>query len=140
MCQTKRWNEDKGKWFLNSMNQMWTGQRLTSKQLRAIPVLKAKSLKLQFFWLKKHSFLSRISTNYLFWLDLPQKTHKTKSSICDKTLWKISIFVSFLQLHFYGVKKNSVLSRILTNHLYLASFAEKTHKIKISIFLTKTMD
>ena len=139
MCQTKRWNEDKGNWFLNSMNQMWTGQRLTSKQLRAIPVLKAKSLKLQFFWLKKHSFLSRISTNYLFWPDLPQKTQNKKFYFWQNLLENFN-FCVFFTISLLWCKKNSVLSRILTNHLYLASFAEKTHKIKISIFLTKTMD
>ena len=80
--------------------------------------------KTSFFLSTKHSLLSRISKNALFWIDLPKKHRWQKVPFFDKNhgLTPLENF-EFLD---FSIKKRS----------FLDWFAPKTQMIKSSFFLT----
>ena len=90
-------------------------------------------------WCIKRFFLSLISKNVCCWLSLLKKTYKKKVYFLTKTMDKMSIFSSFLELHFSGLK--SILFYPEYQKLFVSGifFWKKSYKKKVDFF-TKAMD
>ena len=97
--------------------------------------------KTSLFWSKKHSYLSRISKNNVFWLNLPKKYQWENIRFFHKnhglTLSQISFFLTFLKHRFSGVNSILFYPEHKKTTLFLLNLSKKWPWENIQIFEKK---
>ena len=97
--------------------------------------------KTSLFWSKQHSYLSRISKNNVFWLNLPKKYEWENIRFFHKnhglTLSQISFFLTFLKHRFSGVNSILFYPEHKKTTLFLLNLSKKWPWENIQIFEKK---